>query len=24
MNVLIDGFATVKEYPIHAAHQVKF
>ncbi|CAF3214390.1 unnamed protein product [Rotaria socialis] len=24
LNVLIDGFATVKEYPIHAAHEVKF
>lgn len=24
MNVLIDGFSTVKEYPIHAAHGIKF
>ncbi len=24
MNVLIDGFSTVKEYPIHAAHEIKF
>lgn len=24
LNVLIDGFSTVKEYPIHAAHEVKF
>lgn len=24
MNVLIDGFSTVKEYPIHAAHEVRF
>jgi WD40 repeat protein len=24
MNVLIDGFSTVKEYPIHASHELKF
>jgi WD40 repeat protein len=24
MNVLIDNFSTVKEYPIHAAHEIKF
>ncbi len=24
MNVLIDGFSTIKEYPIHAAHEIKY
>lgn len=24
MNVLIDGFSTLKEYPIHAAHNILF
>jgi WD40 repeat protein len=24
MNILIDGFYVVKEYPIHAAHDVRF
>jgi WD40 repeat protein len=24
MSILIDGFATIKDYPIHAAHEVKF
>ena len=24
MNVLIDGFSIVKEYPIHAAYEIKF
>lgn len=24
MNVLIDGFFVVKEFPIHAAHEIKF
>lgn len=24
MNILIDGFSTLKEYPIHAAHNILF
>lgn len=24
MNILIDGFHTVKEFPIHASHGIKF
>ena len=24
MSVLIDGFSTIKEYPIHAAQDIKF
>ena len=24
MNILIDGFYTLKEYPIHAAHNISF
>jgi WD40 repeat protein len=24
MNVLIDGFSVVKEFPVHAAHEIKF
>jgi len=24
MNILIDGFSTIKEFPIHAAHQIQY
>jgi WD40 repeat protein len=24
MNILIDGFSTLKEFPIHAAHEIKY